>query len=134
VRVIGVQQNGKNLPFIPFRKLAQLDRDWFRRMGDNFECYSLYGRDVLVLFPGKDSRDTVSLIAVTHTGPLFADSDPIVVTDDVTPVVADVAAALAAIKLRKLEQLEAIIGRISERYKAQLGADIWLPKPMSSPS
>jgi hypothetical protein len=116
LRVISVRYGAKDLARVPnWRQLGLIDRAWFRRVGPDFEAWAAMGRDLLVVHPGKDVVDAVDVVYAKVTTRLDSDDTPTEVSDDLLPLLLDVAEATLLVGARDLNAVQGLPERIQKR-------------------
>lgn len=116
VRIVGVRAHNRDLNKVQLRTLAHIDRHWFRRIGSNFTTWAMHGADTLVLYPGNQVRDTLTVVYVNRTPFLTDDTVPTTIQDNELPEVVDIAQALYHLKHRDMALLPQILQRLQSRY------------------
>lgn len=119
VRVEDVRVGRYRLPQADWRELIQTDRAWFRRVGRNLRLWAPIGRTFLVLYPGLEQSQTVTLTFTKLTTRLIAESTPLELPDVRLPAVVDLAEALVLARRRLFESLKPATERFVQHFEAE---------------
>lgn len=122
-RVWYVRHGGRNLGYVPWRTLTHMQRGWPRTLGARPEIWSRIGFDLLVVWPGVTTAQTLTIDSSKITTLLDSDGDDFEVRDDVVPMIVDMATALVTLKMRQLapaaETMNTLMGRVKERMMVE---------------
>jgi RES domain-containing protein len=102
-----------------WKVLVQADRHWCRAVGSRLKAWAMIGRSLLVLYPGLDTADSVTLVYVKNTDTLTHISNVLEVPDKDLPQVLDVAESLLLLRERRLLSAEAAVRRFTTRLGLQ---------------
>jgi hypothetical protein len=117
-RVIAVREEGRDLSVAAWSTLRHVDWAWWRAVGDRFELWAPLGWTHLILHPAKPYAAEVTVVSVRLIEPIASGSTNLVIPDELTPPLFDIAEALLALKMRKLSVIIDLKNRVNERVKA----------------
>lgn len=111
-RVLSVAEDGRELFFQPLeRMLATYGFGWFRQIGPKLLGWSLAGRNLLVLFPGRTTPATIEVRVAKKTGELPNEAAELELQDNEVPLVVDVAAMLVNLKKKDFDVMRSLASR-----------------------
>jgi hypothetical protein len=117
-RVIAVREEGRDLSTTAWTTLRHTNRAWSQAVGDRFELWAPLGWTHILLYPAKPYPAEVTVVSVRLIEPIADGSTTLVIPDELTPPLYDIAEALLALKMRKLSVLLDLRNRAIERVKA----------------
>ncbi len=121
IRINGVRDGSRNLTFIPWETLVQGDPDWFRRIGEDFESWSMIGRDILVVYPAKLAASSVTVFYTKLTNDLVAEATATEMDDDHMMFILDVTEAVLLTRARDFVSAKNVINRVNARMGVPVG-------------
>lgn len=103
VRVVGVREEGRDLARMrDVWRLAHINRTWFRETGDQFQAWTMLGRDVLAIYPAKVEPSSVTIQQTRLTTVLGGEDDPIELPDEYGDLIVELTVAILLLKQRQL--------------------------------
>lgn len=114
-RIIGVRYQGSNLERTTVAELRALDSSWFRRIANRPEAYAMIGREILVIHPGIEQADTVTVDYVKLLDNLTREDDSFELADQDVPDVLDLAEVIVLLKQRDVQLSLAALGQLAPR-------------------
>lgn len=119
VRVLAIRDaSGRDLqPFDDFAGLCQVNTGWPSAVSDAPRSYALCGRDLLIIYPGVKTAQTLTVIFGALTFPLLVPTDTTQVTNDDDDALLDLTEALLLLKARDLNEIPKIIERFKSRIE-----------------
>jgi hypothetical protein len=117
-RVIAIRQEGRDLSTTAWSTLKHTSRGWSGDVGDRFELWAPLGWTYILLYPMVPYVAEVTVVSVRLIEPIASGSTNLVIPDELTPPLFDIAEALLALKMRKLAVLLDLRNRAIERVKA----------------
>lgn len=115
LRVVGVQEDGRDLTEVKWQEFAYLHRGWLRDQSWRYESFALIGRDLLVLYPARREDSEVVLRVAKRTASLTSDLTDIEVPGKYDPLLVDLATAVVLVRMRTFLSLEELGAAIKER-------------------
>src|SRR6266404_5320784 len=127
LQIQDVKQDGtRSLSRVPYKTLFYTDRQWHRRdSGSRIEVFSQLGVDLLVLHPGSDMPQSLTLTYTKMTTDLTLPPDALKdpetnvmdVPDDSLTLVKDLVEALLQLRERKFAESATAVIRIKEKLQ-----------------
>jgi hypothetical protein len=117
-RVIAIREAGRDLSTTAWSTLRHTNRAWSRAVGDRFELWAPLGWTHVIIYPAKLYAAEVTVVSLRLIEPIASGSVNLVIPDELTPPLYDIAEALLALKMRKLSVLLDLRNRATERVKA----------------
>lgn len=112
--VLSVRDESGDLDkIVNWKELAYRDRRWFRRVGNNFESYTVMGRDVLVIHPAKIEVSAVTVVYVRLTDLFETNADDLELPDDLVPTVVDIAEIICLMRERRFDSVPMLVKRLA---------------------
>jgi len=110
-RILSVRNNaGVDLDYeARWRELSAYSESWFRTTSTQHKVYSLIGRDLLILYPGKTADSTVSVLSTKLTTHFANDASVVEIPDANIDKVIDIAEFIVTLRNRNLTTARAIL-------------------------
>ena len=99
-KIVLVRENGRELFSCTFETLTDTDLDWLRRTGPRHEQFARIGGDLWVLYPAKLSPTVVDVVYVTIPDDVADAATPIELSDELVPMLLDMAELVLAMRVR----------------------------------
>ena len=115
LRVVGVQEDGRDLTEVKWQEFAYLHRGWLRDQSWRYESFALVGRDLLVLYPARREDSLVTLRVAKRCAPLTSDQTDIELPEKYNPLLIDLTTALVLVRMRTFLPLQELGSAIKER-------------------
>lgn len=119
VRILAIQDaSGRNLvPIGPHESLTWANPRWVTAVSDAPRGWAMFGRDVLVIYPGVRSQQTLTVTYATLTAALATTADSTVVPNEDDDAVMDLAEILLLMKNRDMGPCQNAMERFAARIK-----------------
>lgn len=112
-RVIAVREHGRDLAKLSSHvDLAHLNLLWFRDTGSRFEAWCPVGRDLLVIYPAKQSTSSVEVRYAVVTAPLAGEADALELPEEYTDYVLSLAECFLLLKQRDFGAAQTALSRV----------------------
>ena len=128
-RILGIQHEGRELDFIEWRMLKNIDPGWWRRTGPQFKVWSAIGRDLLIIYPALTAVDHVGISYVDLPATVNDESEGSYLPDDENVLMVDIAEVILRIRTRQLSGLDQMIKKIESDFQTRR-ADIAIRYPL----
>lgn len=104
---------------IPLRptQLFQINNRWFRETATSFQAWSLFGRDILVIYPAKTGSSSVTVKGIKRTDAITATGQALEIDDDNVPLLLDICEALYYLRRRHFDSFNVVMARLEEEIK-----------------
>jgi hypothetical protein len=112
---------GRDLEPMPFDSLSWLDMQWVTSTADAPRGYALAGRDILVIYPGVRSVQTLTVVFTNLTPVLATTADSTVLPNEDDDATYDLTEALLLVQHRDMAGLKTITDRLNARIKELRG-------------
>ena len=109
--ILGIRDGTRSLNFIPWKTLVEGDPEWFRRVGEDFEAFSMVGANLIVVYPAKSVASSVNAIGVKRQS-FASESDVLGIDDDKMVIVLDILNAVLLLKSRDLSEAKLAVDRV----------------------
>ena len=96
----------------PWGSLIRSDWNWHRSIGTSLMAFSTIGRDLLLLYPGLDNDNSVTVNYVTLTSVLTQESTPTEIPDADLTHVLNLSETILLLKSRKLDLAEVSLKKV----------------------
>ena len=113
-RILAVRQDGRDLLPVSWRELVHADDRWLRRTGDRHELFANVGSDLLVIYPASPVSTTVSVVYAAAPADL-AGGGNITLSDDLAPLLADMAEAILSVKNKQFDTTAELLERLVKK-------------------
>jgi hypothetical protein len=122
VKILTVQNAGRDLDAIPYDMLQQIDLRWpVAVSGFHPEptSFTTCGRDILILHPGVTTARTMTVVYGLLTTPLVLTSDSTVTTNETDNAIMDLGEILLLLKGRDFAPVQDAIERMKKRLTGE---------------
>lgn len=122
LKVVGVQDNNRDLYPMKFDQLRGYDRYWFRRFRDSLRWFCLCGYDLLIVGPPQETLQSATTVSVRYrkkTTAIVSDATNFEIQDENVQSVMNLAEAILDAKARDWPAAQAAL----ERAVQQLGLE-----------
>lgn len=109
--------SGRDLEPIPFNALSWLNMKWPTSIADSPRGFALAGRDVLILYPGVHTAQTLTVVYTNLTAPLTTTADSTVTPSEDDDAIYDLTEVLLLLKNRDMYGAKTVIDRMGSRLK-----------------
>lgn len=111
-KIVAVRESGRELFISAFEGIVDTDLDWLRRTGPRHELFSRVGADLWVLYPAKLSPTAIDVVYVTIPADVADAATPIDLSDELVPMLLDMAEAVLAMRVRVWTALPDLLERL----------------------
>lgn len=119
MRVVNARYRGADLMRASPRSLMGFDPEWARKIEDGPHTFALYGRNLLVLYPGtEDVTDTVTIVSTKDTGLIVSDTENISLPDHLVPLLTDFTEAILLLRQRDFGKFAGKLQALTEKLEA----------------
>lgn len=119
-KIIGVHDRSREVTEVAWNDIHHYDGAWFRRLGPEPQMWALVGRDMLLVHPGLEYDYPVQLIYSLVPDPLVTEIQEMLLPEQFTPLILDIAEVILLTKQRTLEgqavTWQATFNRAFDRY------------------
>jgi len=118
-QILGVQHDSREIGWIDWEQLKNIDSTWFRRIGSRIDSWSLIGRDILVVYPALQTATTIAVSYVVSPATIADETESNQVPDDEVPLVLNITEIILRIRARQLAGLDKEIKNIETSITAR---------------
>lgn len=118
VKILAIRDaGGRDLVPEPFSALSWFHQKWLTSIADSPRTYHLAGRDILIIYPGVRSAQTLTVVYSNLTTPLATTGDSTVVPNEDDDAILDLSEALLLLKNRDMAGAKTVYDRLAGRIK-----------------
>ena len=112
---------GRDLEPLPFNALSWLNLKWVTSIADSPRGFATAGRDVLILYPGVHTAQTLTVAYTNLTAALVTPADSTVVPNEDDDLIYDLTEALLLLKNRDMAGCKTVVDRFNASVKELKG-------------
>lgn len=113
-RILSIQQDDRDLHPVDWKEIVHCDDRWLRRTGPRHEVWSPIGSDLFILYPAVGYATSVSVTYCDAPADMVAGAN-IELSDDLAPLLADMAEAILSVKNKQYDTVEGLTKRLAEK-------------------
>jgi len=113
-RIVACRQDERDLHEVDWREVVHVDERWLRRTGPRHEVFATVGSDLLILYPAVGYATSVDVIYCDAPADMAAGGN-IELSDDLAPLLADMAEAVLSVKNKQFDTTEALLQRLTTK-------------------
>jgi hypothetical protein len=110
-RIVTIQQDDRDLHNVDWREIVHVDDRWLRRTGPRHELWAPVGRDIFILYPAVGYATSVNVVFTAEPADMAAGAY-IVLSDDLAPILAEMAEAILSVKNKQYDTIEVLVQRL----------------------
>lgn len=113
IRIEAVRHDDETLDRVELEQLIGYDRQWFRRLGDRPEVWAPIGRELFVVYPGRENDEVTLDVVYTklNADVTSSGSTELDVKDEDVPVVLALAEILLYVRMHLTDNLQGIVNQ-----------------------
>jgi hypothetical protein len=112
-KILTIQQDDRDLHQVDWKEVVHADERWLRRTGPRHEVWAPIGSDLFILYPAVGYATSVNVIYAAAPADMAEDDLTIGVSDDLAPILADMAEAILSVKNKQFDTLDELLIRLS---------------------
>jgi hypothetical protein len=116
MNVIGVTHRGRHLSNISLDDLRAVDSEWPRAIGNQYETFSVVGKDLLILYPALPEADSVTVYYSKNLAELDNEADSLENPPHNDHVIVDTLEVILLMRQRDFSEAEIKMQLVMERF------------------
>ncbi len=122
IDVIAVRAGARDLSYVEFKRLKQIDFRWFGATELRLRSWSTLAHNLLIVHPMLPMSEIVSVIYVQQPAILGGDADLVQLADDEIPALTKMVEALLRLRQRDFGGMKELLNELQENVKELRGA------------